>query len=57
MLFLKEQYPDKVFYLIFGNSREKLYKGSPTTYGKWAEKHGFEYCDFYKEGIPERWFK
>ena len=57
MLLVREQYPNKEFYLVFGNANEKLYKGSKTTYGQWATKHGFEWCSFYKSGIPKGWFK
>ena len=56
MLLVREQYPDKIFYLVFGNARERLYKGSPTNYGEWAEKHDFKWCDFYRNGIPKEWF-
>ena len=56
MLLVKEQHPDKIFFLVFGNAKEKLYKGSKTTYAEWAEKNGFLWCDFYKSGIPDAWF-
>lgn len=58
LLLLKEQYPNKTFYLLFGNAREKLQKNKkrfPITYGDWADHHGFKWCDFYREGIPEEW--
>lgn len=51
MLLVKEQYPEHTFILVFGNANTKLYKGSKTSYGQWAEKHGFRYVDFYKKGI------
>lgn len=55
MLLLKEQHPDYRFCLLFERANKPLYKGSKTTYAEWAEKHGFEWSDFYKGGIPERW--
>ena len=42
--------PDLRF--IFTNSRQKLYKGSKTTYAAWCEKHGFLYAE---RSIPETW--
>jgi len=37
---------------VFSNQNAKLYKGSPTTYGQWCEKHGFAYAN---KTIPEEW--
>ena len=56
MLLIKEQYPELRICLVFGNAREKLYKKSKTTYGAWATKNGFEWCDFYRDGVPDEWF-
>ena len=55
MLWVKEQYPDYIFYLLFQNSRVRLRKGSPTSYGDWATKNGFLWSDS-KMGIPDEWF-
>ena len=41
MLWVKEQHPDKQFYMLFMNANNKIRKGSPTTYGEWATKKGF----------------
>lgn len=46
MLLLKEQYPDTPFLIIFQNAKTKIRKGSPTTYGMWAEKNGFKWTDW-----------
>ena len=46
MLLLKEQYPDTPILLIFQNSKSKIRKGSPTTYGQWATKHNFKWTDW-----------
>lgn len=56
-LHIKEQHPDVKIYFLFGNAENTLTKSSKTTYGDWCRKHGFEYADFYKEGIPKGWFK
>ena len=51
-LLIKKQYPDLDLRFIFTNSRQKLYKGSKTTYAAWCEKHGFLYAE---RSIPETW--
>ena len=54
MLLVKQQHPDLDIRIVFLNARNKIYKGSSTTYGMWATKNGFE----WPEGaIPEEWFK
>lgn len=54
MLLVKKQYPEKDIRFVFTNSKTKLRKGSPTTYGMWCEKHGFPYCD---KVVPDEWLK
>lgn len=54
MQLIKEQYPDHDIRIIFQNAKNKIYKGSKTTYGAWADKHGFEWAE---GSIPEEWFK
>jgi hypothetical protein len=39
---------------VFSNARSKLYKGSPTTYGMYCDKHGFQYA---QKLIPDEWLK
>ena len=51
-ILVQEQYPDIDFRFIFSNSRQKLYKGSSTTYGRWCEKHGFVYAE---RNVPDIW--
>lgn len=51
-LLIKDQRPELDIRFVFSNSRAKLYKGSKTTYGDWATKHGFQWAD--KE-IPKEW--
>jgi len=54
MLLVKEQNPDLVIRIVFMNARNKIYKGSKTTYAAWADRHGFEWA----EGtIPKEWYK
>lgn len=49
---IKEQHPDLDIRFLFSNSRTKLSKSSPTTYGMWCAKHGFSYAD---KTIPQEW--
>lgn len=56
MLLVKKNHPDKEIRFIFMNSTVKIRKGSKTSYGDWATKNGFEWCDFRK-GIPKHWLK
>ena len=39
-------------FFVFSNQNNKLYKGSPTTYAQWCDKHGFLYAN---KTIPEAW--
>lgn len=54
MLLVKEAHPEVEIRFIFMNSTVKIRKGSKTSYGDWATKNGFEWCDFRK-GIPKKW--
>jgi len=51
-LWVKEQWPSIDLRFVFSNSKNKIYKGSKTTYAAWCNKHGFLYAD--KE-IPLEW--
>ena len=51
-LLVKEQYPDLDLRFVFSNSKNKLRKGSKTTYGDWCNKYGFIFAD---QLIPEEW--
>lgn len=53
-LLVKEQHPEYDIRFVFSNSRQKIRKGSKTTYGQWCEKHGFLYAD---KQIPDDWLK
>lgn len=52
MLAVKKAHPEKDIRILFGNALAKLNKNSKTTYGEWATKHGFPYCD---KIIPDSW--
>jgi hypothetical protein len=52
-ILVKQQYPHLDIRFIFSNPQTKLYKGSKTTYGDWAEKNGFLYA---RKFIPDSWF-
>jgi hypothetical protein len=45
MLAVKRAHPKRIICLVFQRASNKLYKGSSTTYGEWAEKHGFLWSD------------
>ena len=53
-LFLRESNPDADVRFGFTNSRNKIYKGSKTSYADWCTKNDFLFCDL-KDGIPEEW--
>jgi len=52
--FIKEQCPDIDLRIVFTNQNSKIYKGSPTTHAKWAEKLGLQYAN---RVIPIDWIK
>lgn len=51
-LLIKDQFPDYDIRFVFSNSRQKIAKGSKTTYAMWCERHGFVYAD---KLIPVEW--
>jgi hypothetical protein len=55
MLLVKEQYPDRDIRFVFSNANSKIYKGSSTTYAKWADDHGFAWSD--KGKVPRQWIE
>ncbi len=53
MLAVKQQNPHLDIRFVFMRASNKLRKGSKVTYAKWAEDHGFKWC----EGMPPKsWF-
>ena len=53
-LCIKRQHPKLDIRFVFTNSKNKIYKGSKTTYAKWCIQYGFRY---YDRIIPEDWLK
>jgi hypothetical protein len=49
---IKEQRPELDIRFIFGNSKNKIYKGSKTTYADWCEKNSFKYAE---KIVPKEW--
>lgn len=50
---IKAQYPELDIRFVFQRPTDALYKGSPTSYGEWATKHGFLWAT---KLIPRDWF-
>jgi len=53
-MLIKRQQPHLDIRFVFSNSKQKLNKGSYTTYAQWCVKNGFQYAD---KTIPEDWIK
>lgn len=53
-LLIRAQYPELDIRLVFSSSRTKIYKGSPTSYAEWCEKHDIMFAD---KLIPAAWLK
>lgn len=53
LILVKEQHPELDIRIVFQNSKKPIYKGSKTTYAKWAEDHGFLWAD--KGLVPKQW--
>ena len=51
-LLIQKQFPDLDIRFVFSNQNAKLYKGSPTSYALYCEKHNFQYAN---KVIPEAW--
>ena len=51
-LLVKFQHPSLDIRFVFTNSKSKIRKGSPTSYGDWCTKNGFVYAD---KLIPKEW--
>ena len=54
MLLVKQQCPEYDIRFVFANCRNKLYKGSKTTYADWCMKHGFDWAE---KSVPREWLK
>ena len=51
---VKEQYTGLDLRIVFENANNKIYRGSKTTYGMWADQHGFICAD---NTLPKEWLK
>jgi hypothetical protein len=51
-LLVKEQNPNLDIRFLFQNSKNKINKGSKTTYADWAIKNGFKFAD---KIVPDEW--
>lgn len=51
-LFVRTQYPELDIRLVFTRASSPIYKGSPTSYADWAEKHGMVWAE---KLVPEAW--
>jgi len=51
-LLIKDQRPDLDIRFLFQNSKNKINKGSKTSYADWAVKNGFKYSD---KIVPDEW--
>lgn len=53
LILLKEQHPELDIRIVFQDAKKPIYKGSKTTYAKWATDHGFKWSD--KGRVPAEW--
>lgn len=51
-ILIKQQHPELDIRFVFQNAKNKIRKGSKTTYGDWCTKHGFLYSE---KIIPPDW--
>ena len=54
MALVKEQHKDLDIRFVFMNAKNKIYKGSKTTYADWCLRHDFQWAE---KTIPLEWFK
>jgi len=53
MIAVKKCNPELDIRFVFQAPFNKIYKGSKTTYAKWAERNGFPWCSY--QSIPIEW--
>lgn len=53
-LLIKAQHPDYDVRFVFARATDPIYKGSPTSYAMWADKHGFKWAH---KLIPLTWIE
>jgi len=54
MILIKKQHPELDIRFVFMNARNKIYRGSKTTYADWCIRHGF---DWSEKNIPAEWLR
>lgn len=50
--FIKEQYPNIDIRFVFQNAKQKINKGSKTSYADWCDRYGFQWSE---QSIPYEW--
>lgn len=55
LILVKESNPNLDLRIVFQDARKPIYKGSPTSYAKWATDHGIPWAD--KGTVPKEWLK
>lgn len=55
MVLVKECNPHLDIRIVFQNANKPIYKGSPTTYAKWATENNFKFAD--KGTVPSDWLE
>jgi hypothetical protein len=55
MVLVKADNPHLDIRIIFQNANKPIYKGSPTSYAKWATENGFKWAD--KGTVPSDWIE
>lgn len=53
-LLIRKQHPDLDIRFLFMNAKNKLYKGSKTTYSGWCDRHRYQWCESF---VPKEWIK
>lgn len=54
LILVKEQHPEMDLRIVFMNPNQKIYPGSKTTYGQWADSHGFKWA---VGDVPTEWIE
>jgi hypothetical protein len=49
---VKDQNPTLDIRILFANARNRINKGSPTTYAMWADKNGYKWAE---RVVPQEW--
>lgn len=55
LILLKQQHPELDIRIVFQNAKKPIYRGSKTSYARWAQDNGFLYAD--KGEVPAEWIK